>query len=51
MTNVLINKFFVFNNFEILILYLYNAFYDDYLRLSLYAKFIVIYAINNVLIH
>ena len=49
--NILINEFFVFNNFEILILYSYNAFYNDCLKSSLYAKFIVIYAINNVLIH
>ena len=50
-TNVLIDKFFVFNKFEILILYSYNAFYDDYLKSSLYVKLIVIYAIDSVLIH
>ena len=50
-TNVLINEFFVFSNFGILTLYSYNAFYDDYLRSSLYVKFIVIYAINNVSIY
>ena len=51
MTNVLIDEFFIFNNFDILILYSYNAFYDVYLKSSLYAEFIVIYAINNILIH
>ena len=49
--NVLIDKFFVFNKFEILILYLYNAFYENCLKSLLYIKLIIICAIDNVLIH